>query len=292
MLRDLTERVVIACKGRFDRALGPAARGPAEGLPHRSTLDHATSSCDATLDLWEIAAESASRVGHPAPFPVELPAAADRALHLPGDLVLDPFIGSGTTAVAAVRAGRRYVGYDIDTAYAKRRPGPGGRGGGARSPTRPGRDVALPDKAMRRPPTHLLVGAGFAVADAEGVEASPVRRGLGADWIATDAPARSGSSSSPGRARSCGRACVAPRCCSARWARPSVLTAAGHRVAAAHHRPPAGPLGPARRPAAAARGGVDSVDVLELRGPGAAARLSVYAAGGGHGPIGDLLARA
>ena len=72
---------------------------------------------EGTTDVWEIPPESATRVGHPAPFPVELP---ERLIHLytyVGDLVLDPFIGSGSTAVAAVRAGRHFVGYDLDPAY-------------------------------------------------------------------------------------------------------------------------------------------------------------------------------
>ncbi len=72
---------------------------------------------EATTDLWEIPAESARRVGHPAPFPVELPT---RLIHLytyVDDLVLDPFLGSGTTALAALRTGRHYVGYDTDAAY-------------------------------------------------------------------------------------------------------------------------------------------------------------------------------
>ncbi len=56
-------------------------------------------------------------MGHPAPFPVELP---ERLIHLytyGGDVVLDPFLGSGSTAVAAVRTGRHYVGYDTDANY-------------------------------------------------------------------------------------------------------------------------------------------------------------------------------
>ncbi len=71
----------------------------------------------ATLDVWDIPPESAQRVGHPAPFPVELP---ERLIHLytfEGDLVLDPFMGSGTTLLAAARLGRRYVGYDLDPEY-------------------------------------------------------------------------------------------------------------------------------------------------------------------------------
>jgi modification methylase len=115
VLRDVTERVVIACKGRFDRAR-PAARRGAEGLPHHSTLTN-DEFLDATLDLWRIPAESARRVGHPAPFPVELPLRLIELYTYAGDLVLDPFLGSGSAAVAAVRAGRRYAGYDIDPDY-------------------------------------------------------------------------------------------------------------------------------------------------------------------------------
>ncbi|MEW6474631.1 MAG: site-specific DNA-methyltransferase [Actinomycetota bacterium] len=115
VLRDVTERVVIASKGRFDRAR-PAARRRAESLPHRSTLTN-DEFLDATLDLWRIPAESARRVGHPAPFPVELPLRLIELYTYAGDLVLDPFLGSGSAAVAAVRAGRRYAGYDIDPEY-------------------------------------------------------------------------------------------------------------------------------------------------------------------------------
>ena len=70
-----------------------------------------------TLDVWEIPAESATRVGHPAPFPVELPSRLIDLYTYRGDLVLDPFAGVGTTAVAAVRSGRRYAGYDLDESY-------------------------------------------------------------------------------------------------------------------------------------------------------------------------------
>src|SRR5438067_1500191 len=115
VLRDVTERVVIASKGRFDRAR-PAARRRAEALPHHSTLTN-DEFLDATLDLWRIPAESARRVGHPAPFPVELPLRLIELYTYAGDLVLDPFLGSGSAAVAATRAGRRYAGYDIDPDY-------------------------------------------------------------------------------------------------------------------------------------------------------------------------------
>jgi site-specific DNA-methyltransferase (adenine-specific) len=115
VLRDLTERVIIASKGRFDRAV-PAAERARRGLPSTSTVLR-DEFMDATLDLWEIPPESARRVGHPAPFPVALPERLINLYTYAGDLVLDPFMGSGTTAVAAVRTGRHYVGYDTDQAY-------------------------------------------------------------------------------------------------------------------------------------------------------------------------------
>lgn len=115
VLRDLTERIVIAGKGRFDRTPSLAKRGAA-GLPVETSLSK-DEFMDATTDVWEIASESATRVGHPAPFPVELP---ERLIHLytfVGDIVLDPFMGSGSTAVAAVRTGRHYLGYEMDPTY-------------------------------------------------------------------------------------------------------------------------------------------------------------------------------
>jgi DNA modification methylase len=114
-LRDLTERVIIASKGRFDRAR-PVKKREAEGLPYRNTVT-ADEFMAATLDVWHIPPESAKRVDHPAPFPVELPERLILLNTFEGDLVLDPFMGSGSTLVAAARHRRRYVGYDLDPAY-------------------------------------------------------------------------------------------------------------------------------------------------------------------------------
>jgi site-specific DNA-methyltransferase (adenine-specific) len=115
VIRDLSERIVVASKGRFDRALTARQRF-ARGLPSESSMFR-DEFMEATTDIWEMPAESASRVGHPAPFPVALP---ERLIHLytyRGDLVLDPFMGSGSTAMAAIRTGRHYVGYDADPRY-------------------------------------------------------------------------------------------------------------------------------------------------------------------------------
>jgi DNA modification methylase len=118
VLRDLTERVIIASKGRFDRALTARQRA-AKGMPSRATVTK-DEFMEATLDVWEIPSESATRVGHPAPFPVELPQRLIELYTYRGDLVLDPFMGSGTTAIAAVRTGRRYIGYDTDETYVEK----------------------------------------------------------------------------------------------------------------------------------------------------------------------------
>ncbi|MTA63052.1 MAG: hypothetical protein F2518_01790, partial [Actinobacteria bacterium] len=115
VLRDLTERVIIASKGRFDRPLAADER-KARGLPYESTM-YRDEFMDATLDMWEIPPESAQRVGHPAPFPVALPERLINLYSYKGDLILDPFMGSGTTAVAALQAERHFVGYDTDADY-------------------------------------------------------------------------------------------------------------------------------------------------------------------------------
>ncbi len=118
VIRDLSERIVIASKGRFDRALAPRKR-LSQGLPSEASLSK-DEFMEATTDIWEIPTESAKRVGHPAPFPVALP---ERLIHLytyRGDLVLDPFIGSGSTAIAALRTGRHFAGYETDGDYAAR----------------------------------------------------------------------------------------------------------------------------------------------------------------------------
>jgi len=115
VLRDVTERVVIASKGRFDRALKRTIREH-RGLPHEATIE-TDDFLEATIDVWEMPSASATRVGHPAPFPVDLPRRLIELYTYRGDLVLDPFIGSGSTAVAAVETGRHYVGFDTEPGY-------------------------------------------------------------------------------------------------------------------------------------------------------------------------------
>ena len=115
VLRDLTERVVVASNGRFDRALSRRKRADSK-LPSKASI-FKDEFMEATTDVWDIPPESAQRVGHPAPFPVELPQRLIELYTYLGDVVVDPFAGSGSTAVAAVRSNRRFVCYDIDPGY-------------------------------------------------------------------------------------------------------------------------------------------------------------------------------
>ncbi len=106
VVRDVHEYCLVFSKGRFDRV-----------RPGHATIS-AEDFMAATLSVWEMGPESASRVEHPAPFPVELPRRFIELYTYRGELVLDPFLGSGTTAVAAVLTDRHYIGYELKPEYA------------------------------------------------------------------------------------------------------------------------------------------------------------------------------
>ena len=155
VLRDISERVIIASKGRFDRALSAKKRA-ALGLPHQATVI-TEDFLSLTLDVWHMPPESAKRVGHPAPFPVELPEQLIRLFTYENDLVLDPFLGSGSTLVAASQLRRRYVGYDLDPTYvtiAKDRVAQAA----ALPPT-----VAVPEVSADKLAERVLGEAGFVI---------------------------------------------------------------------------------------------------------------------------------
>jgi len=104
-LRDVHEYLLVFVKDSFSR--------PDRGMSDITKDEFLTS----TLSVWEIPPESAKKVGHPAPFPVGLAKRVISLFSYVGDVVLDPFVGSGTTAVAAKQLSRIYVGYDISREY-------------------------------------------------------------------------------------------------------------------------------------------------------------------------------
>ena len=109
VLRDIHEYILIFSKEAFSRANH-------DDQPTTMTRDEFL---ELTKSVWTFGAESARKIGHPAPFPPELPLRCIKLYTFENDIVLDPFIGSGTTAVAALITNRRFVGYDIDKSYVK-----------------------------------------------------------------------------------------------------------------------------------------------------------------------------
>jgi site-specific DNA-methyltransferase (adenine-specific) len=70
-----------------------------------------------TKSIWQFSTVSAKKIGHPAPFPVELPYRCIQLYSYENDIVFDPFIGSGSTAIAALKTNRRYFGIDLKQNY-------------------------------------------------------------------------------------------------------------------------------------------------------------------------------
>jgi len=70
-----------------------------------------------TNGVWTFMGESKKRIGHPAPFPVELPRRCIKLFTFVGDVVLDPFLGSGSTLIASILTERKGIGVDIDKHY-------------------------------------------------------------------------------------------------------------------------------------------------------------------------------
>ena len=106
ILRDIHEYILIFSKGNYNRV-----RGKKENTISKDQF------MDWTKSVWIMNAESAHRIGHPAPFPEELPFRLIQLYSFKDDIVLDPFMGSGTTAISALKSDRKYVGYEISKEY-------------------------------------------------------------------------------------------------------------------------------------------------------------------------------
>ncbi len=106
VLRDVHEYILVFSKDSFSRK--------------RERKENSISKADFlewTKSVWTFPAVSAKRIGHPAPFPEELPHRLIQLYTFVGDVVLDPFCGSGTTCLSALKSGRHYIGYDIEAKY-------------------------------------------------------------------------------------------------------------------------------------------------------------------------------
>jgi len=106
VLRDVHEYILVFSKGSFAR----------DGRGHKSSIGR-DEFLSWTKSVWTMPTVSARLVGHPAPFPEELPRRLIELFSFVGDTVLDPFCGSGTTCLAARALSRHYVGYDIHPEY-------------------------------------------------------------------------------------------------------------------------------------------------------------------------------
>ncbi len=110
-LRDVHEYILIFSKGDYKRNLKKKEKEYKKNTISRDNFMAWTKS------IWEMNTESAKKIGHPAPFPVELPRRLIELYSFTNDIILDPFMGSGTTALAALKLERNFVGYDVSEEY-------------------------------------------------------------------------------------------------------------------------------------------------------------------------------
>lgn len=108
VLRDVHEYILVFSKESFSRN----KTGKKNTITKEQFLEW-------TKSVWDFRAVSARSIGHPAPFPEELPYRLIQLYSFENDVVLDPFCGSGTTCLAALKSGRRYIGYEINPDYVK-----------------------------------------------------------------------------------------------------------------------------------------------------------------------------
>ena len=108
VLRDIHEYILVFSKETFSRK-----------KENRVNTIKKEEFLEWTKSIWTFPAVSARQIGHPAPFPEELPHRLIQLYTFKNDIVLDPFVGSGSTCLSAIKDKRNYVGYDIDSKYVK-----------------------------------------------------------------------------------------------------------------------------------------------------------------------------
>ncbi len=110
-LRDIHEYILIFSKGDYKRE-----REKQDKDIKRNTISK-DNFIEWTKSIWTFNAESARRIGHPAPFPIDLPYRLIQLLSFTDDIILDPFMGSGTTGIAALQSNRKFFGFDTNQEY-------------------------------------------------------------------------------------------------------------------------------------------------------------------------------
>jgi site-specific DNA-methyltransferase (adenine-specific) len=110
-LRDVHEYILIFSKGDYKR------ERTKDEIDNKKNTMSKEQFMEWTKSIWTMNAESARRIGHPAPFPEELPYRLIQLYSFTNDIILDPFVGSGTTAVAALKSNRYFIGYDTNKDY-------------------------------------------------------------------------------------------------------------------------------------------------------------------------------
>jgi site-specific DNA-methyltransferase (adenine-specific) len=110
-LRDIHEYILIFSKGAYKRDIIKTEKYIKQNTISKEDF------MEWTKSIWTFNAESARRIGHPAPFPIDLPYRLIQLYSFKTDIVLDPFMGSGTTAVAALKSNRNFVGFEISEEY-------------------------------------------------------------------------------------------------------------------------------------------------------------------------------
>lgn len=112
-LRDIHEYILVFSKGDYKRDRDKAEKETKQNTIIRDDF------MEWTKSIWTFNAESAKKIGHPAPFPIDLPYRLIQLYSFKTDIILDPFMGSGTTAIAALKSSRKYVGFEINKDYIK-----------------------------------------------------------------------------------------------------------------------------------------------------------------------------
>ena len=119
-LRDVHEYIIIAQKPPLNGngSLVKISHSDIPKLPEKlDDKNHSINKNELFTNIWSFGTESATRVNHPAPFRVELPYRVIQMFTNESDIILDPFMGSGSTALAAIIANRRYIGFEINPEY-------------------------------------------------------------------------------------------------------------------------------------------------------------------------------